>query len=84
MMLRSNLHRCYYFLRGHMFLLRALWIFGGSYGFVTLCSDVTEYANSGIIEQHLHYRVILIVIIYKLCIFSPPLGFELGSIKLKR
>ena len=61
--------------------------FAGRSESITRSSDVTVYANTEIVGQHRHYRAILIVInviIYKLCIFSPPSGFELGSIKLKK
>ena len=66
---------------------RPLCIFKGRYGSVTHFLDVAVYANTEIVGQHRHYRAILIVInfsIYKLCNVLPLLGFELGSIKLKR
>ena len=69
------------FLRGHIRILT------GRYGSVTHPSEVTVYANSEIEAQRRLYGAILIVIhfiIYKLCIFSPTSGFELGLIKLKR
>ena len=50
-------------------------------------SEVTVHTNTEIVAQHRHYGAILIVInfiIYKLCIFSQPSGFELGSLKLIR
>ena len=46
--------------------------FAGSYEAVTQPSDVTVYANTGIVGKHRHYRIILIVInfvMYKLRIF---------------
>ena len=64
-----------------------LWIFADRYGTVTHPSKVTVHANTEIVGQHRHYRAIIIVINfinYKLCIFLPSLGYELGSIKLKR
>ena len=65
------------FLEGIIGFRGPLWIFAGRYESVTHCSDVTVYANTGIVEQHKHYRIILIVInlvIYKLCIFLTAVG----------
>ena len=75
------------FLRGYKRIFCGpLWIFAGHYGSVTHPSDVIVYAKTEIVGQHRHNKAILIVInfiIYKL-FFMPPLGFELGLIKLKR
>ena len=51
--------------------------FEGRYGSVMHPSDVTLYANTEIIGQHRHYRIISIVInfiIYKLFIFFVAVG----------
>ena len=75
------------FLRGHVQILQAVMDFVNRYGPIMHPSDVIVYANTGIVRQHRHYRVILIVInyiIYKLCIFLLPMRFELRLIKLKR
>ena len=62
-----------------MDICEPLWIFAGRYGSVTRTSSFTVYVITEIVVQHRHYRAILIVInfiMYKLCIFSPPLGFK--------
>ena len=60
--------------------------FAGSYRSVTHPSDVTVYANTGIVGQYTYYKVNLIVInfiIYKLRIFFSSRS-EFGSIKLNK